>query len=121
MRGTTTAGMALGAHERRLTLVFDDVYGSSAGAIAGAWLCSANPSGLRIWLRRTRIRWSMTWWRPQPTAPVGLPLPSPLVLVPSRPCQRCGWMSTEPYQAHGSSRVAGMWGHPSPVRSGPLV
>lgn len=49
MRGTITAGMALGVHELGLTPVFDDVYGSSAGAITGAWLCSANPPGLRIW------------------------------------------------------------------------
>jgi hypothetical protein len=33
MRGTITAGMALGVHERGLTPVFDDVYGSSAAAI----------------------------------------------------------------------------------------
>lgn len=49
MRGTITAGMALGLHELGLTSVFDDVYGSSAGAITSAWLCSANPPGLRIW------------------------------------------------------------------------
>ena len=60
MRGTITAGMALGVHELGLTPVFDDVYGSSAGAITGAWLCSANPPGLRIWydtaLTRALIR-----------------------------------------------------------------
>lgn len=60
MRGTIAAGMALGVHELGLTSVFDDVYGSSAGAITGAWLCSPNPPGLRIWydttLTRTLIR-----------------------------------------------------------------
>jgi predicted patatin/cPLA2 family phospholipase len=60
MRGTVTAGMALGVHELGLTPVFDDVYGSSAGAITGAWLCSPNPPGLRIWydtaLTRTLIK-----------------------------------------------------------------
>ena len=38
MRGTISAGMALGLHELGLTAVFDGVYGSSAGAITGAWL-----------------------------------------------------------------------------------
>lgn len=56
MRGTITAGMALGVHELGLTPVFDDVYGSSAGAITGAWLCSANPPGLRIWYDTTLTR-----------------------------------------------------------------
>lgn len=56
MRGTITAGMALGVHELGLTKVFDDVYGSSAGAITGAWLCSANPPGLRIWYDATLTR-----------------------------------------------------------------
>jgi predicted patatin/cPLA2 family phospholipase len=56
MRGTITAGMALGIHELGLTRVFDDVYGSSAGAITGAWLCSANPPGLRIWYDTTLTR-----------------------------------------------------------------
>jgi predicted patatin/cPLA2 family phospholipase len=56
MRGTITAGMALGLHELGLTPVFDDVYGSSAGAITGAWLCSANPPGLRIWYDTTLTR-----------------------------------------------------------------
>jgi predicted patatin/cPLA2 family phospholipase len=56
MRGTITAGMALGVHELGLTQVFDDVYGSSAGAITGAWLCSANPPGLRIWYDTTLTR-----------------------------------------------------------------
>jgi predicted patatin/cPLA2 family phospholipase len=56
MRGTITAGMALGIHELGLTRVFDDIYGSSAGAITGAWLCSANPPGLRIWYDTTLTR-----------------------------------------------------------------
>jgi predicted patatin/cPLA2 family phospholipase len=56
MRGTITARMALGVHELGLTPVFDDVYGSSPGAINGAWLCSGNPPGLRIWYDTTLIR-----------------------------------------------------------------
>jgi predicted patatin/cPLA2 family phospholipase len=49
MRGTISAGMAYGLHEMGLTSAFDAVYGSSAGAINGAWLLSANPEGLRGW------------------------------------------------------------------------
>lgn len=49
MRGTITAGMALAVHELGFTRVFDAVYGSSAGAITGAWLCSSRPAGVRIW------------------------------------------------------------------------
>lgn len=49
MRGTITAGMACGLHERGLLPAFDAVYGSSAGAINGAWLLSATPDGLRGW------------------------------------------------------------------------
>jgi predicted patatin/cPLA2 family phospholipase len=49
MRGAITAGMVLAVHELGLTGVFDAVYGSSAGAISGAWLCSSRPAGVRIW------------------------------------------------------------------------
>jgi predicted acylesterase/phospholipase RssA len=41
---------------------FDAVYGSSAGAISGAWLLSSTPEGLRGWAdpeyARSLIRWS---------------------------------------------------------------
>lgn len=62
MRGTVSAGMALALHERGLVSAFDAVYGSSAGAITGAWLLSSTPEGLRGWAdpeyARTLIRWS---------------------------------------------------------------
>lgn len=62
MRGTVSAGMALALHERGLVDAFDAVYGSSAGAITGAWLLSSTPEGLRGWAdpayARTLIRWS---------------------------------------------------------------
>ena len=62
MRGTVSAGMALGLHELGLTSAFDAVYGASAGAITGAWLLSSRPEGLRGWTEpsyaRTLIRWS---------------------------------------------------------------
>ena len=62
MRGTVSAGMALALHERGLVPAFDAVYGSSAGAISGAWLVSSDPEGLRGWAdpdyARSLIRWS---------------------------------------------------------------
>jgi predicted acylesterase/phospholipase RssA len=62
MRGTVSAGMALALAERGLLPAFDAVYGSSAGAITGAWLVSSRPEGMRGWANpvyaRTLIRWS---------------------------------------------------------------
>jgi predicted acylesterase/phospholipase RssA len=62
MRGTVSAGMALALHELGLVSAFDAVYGSSAGAITGAWLLSTEPEKLRGWAdpdyARTLIRWS---------------------------------------------------------------
>jgi predicted patatin/cPLA2 family phospholipase len=62
MRGTVSAGMALALYERGLLPAFDAVYGSSAGAISGAWLVSSSPEGLRGWAdpdyARSLIRWS---------------------------------------------------------------
>jgi predicted acylesterase/phospholipase RssA len=62
MRGTVSAGMALALFERGLLPAFDAVYGSSAGAISGAWLLSSTPEGLRGWAdpdyARSLIRWS---------------------------------------------------------------
>ena len=62
MRGTVSAGMALALHERGLMSAFDAVYGSSAGAITGAWLLSSEPARLHGWAHpdyaRTMIRWS---------------------------------------------------------------
>jgi predicted patatin/cPLA2 family phospholipase len=61
MRGTVSAGMGLALYERGLVPAFDAVYGSSAGAISGAWLVSSNPEGLRGWAdpdyARSLIRW----------------------------------------------------------------
>ncbi len=62
MRGTLSAGMAHALHELGLVSVFDAVYGSSAGAISGAWLLSSEPDKLRGWARpdyaKNLIRWS---------------------------------------------------------------
>jgi predicted acylesterase/phospholipase RssA len=62
MRGTVSAGMALELHELGMLPAIDAVYGSSAGAITGAWLLSSTPEGLRGWAdpeyARTLIRWS---------------------------------------------------------------
>jgi predicted patatin/cPLA2 family phospholipase len=49
MRGTVSAGMAHALHELGLLDSFDAVYGSSAGAISGAWLLSSEPDRLRGW------------------------------------------------------------------------
>jgi predicted patatin/cPLA2 family phospholipase len=62
MRGTVTAGMALALHELGLVPAFDAVYGSSAGAISGAWLLSSRPEGLRGWTEPTYAR-SLIRWR----------------------------------------------------------
>jgi predicted patatin/cPLA2 family phospholipase len=60
MRGTISGGMALALHELGLVTAFDALYGSSAGAISGAWLLSSRPAGLRGWTEpafaRTLIR-----------------------------------------------------------------
>jgi predicted patatin/cPLA2 family phospholipase len=60
MRGTISGGMALALHELGLVTAFDALYGSSAGAISGAWLLSSRPEGLRGWTEpafaRTLIR-----------------------------------------------------------------
>jgi predicted patatin/cPLA2 family phospholipase len=48
MRGIVSGGMALALHELGLVQAFDAIYGSSAGAITGAWLLS-RPEGLRGW------------------------------------------------------------------------
>jgi predicted patatin/cPLA2 family phospholipase len=62
MRGTVSAGMALALHELGVVSAFDAVYGSSAGAISGAWLLSSEPERLRGWAdpdyAKTLIRWS---------------------------------------------------------------
>ena len=49
MRGTVSAGMALGLQELDLLPLFDAVYGASAGAISSTWLLSSRPAGLRGW------------------------------------------------------------------------
>ncbi len=62
MRGTVSAGMALALHELGVVSGFDAVYGSSAGALTGAWLVSSEPERLRGWAdpdyAKTLIRWS---------------------------------------------------------------
>ncbi len=62
MRGTVSAGMALALHELGVVSAFDAVYGSSAGALTGAWLISSEPDRLRGWAdpdyAKTLIRWS---------------------------------------------------------------
>jgi predicted acylesterase/phospholipase RssA len=61
MRGTITAGMACALHEAGLTRAFDAVYGTSAGAINGAWLLSSRPEGLRGWTDPRFSRALISW------------------------------------------------------------
>ncbi|AXB41176.1 patatin-like phospholipase family protein [Amycolatopsis albispora] len=56
MRGTVSAGMAWTLKELGLLPAFDAVYGSSAGAISGAWLLSSRPEGLHGWTDPTFAR-----------------------------------------------------------------
>jgi predicted patatin/cPLA2 family phospholipase len=53
-RGTYSSGMAVELERRGLTSVFDDVYGSSMGAITGAWLLSGKAE-----------HGASFWWHPQ--------------------------------------------------------
>lgn len=49
-RGAISGGMAGALHDAGLVPAFDAVYGSSAGALTGAWLLSSDPHrGLRAW------------------------------------------------------------------------
>ncbi|MFE0022820.1 patatin family protein [Amycolatopsis sp. NPDC059021] len=53
-RGTYSSGMVLALDELGLVPAFDAVYGSSAGALNGAWLlCGRSATGVR------------TWWNPE--------------------------------------------------------
>ncbi|MFE5211236.1 patatin family protein [Streptomyces sp. NPDC056600] len=73
MRGTFSAGMALALHDAGLVDAFDAVYGSSAGAITGAWLLSGAPEQLNGWAEpeyaNTMIRLS-NFWRGRPVVDV---------------------------------------------------
>jgi len=49
-RGTYSSGMALALDELGVLPAFDAVYGSSAGALNGAWLlCGRSATGVRTW------------------------------------------------------------------------
>jgi predicted acylesterase/phospholipase RssA len=61
MRGTVSAGMAYALHELGLTRAFDAIYGSSAGAINGAWLVSSRPEGLLGWTDPDFSRSLISW------------------------------------------------------------
>ncbi|MEU4598101.1 patatin family protein [Nocardia sp. NPDC023988] len=56
-RGVYSSGMVQALEELGLSTVFDAVYGTSAGAINGAWLlCGRAASGMRSWTDRTIMR-----------------------------------------------------------------
>ncbi|MDQ7805896.1 patatin family protein [Amycolatopsis sp. A133] len=49
-RGTYSSGMVLALDQLGVTQAFDAVYGSSAGALNGAWLlCGRSSTGVRTW------------------------------------------------------------------------
>ncbi|HYO85821.1 MAG TPA: patatin-like phospholipase family protein [Dermatophilaceae bacterium] len=55
-RGAVSGGMAMRLHELGLAEAFDDVYGSSAGAISAAWLASSTPERLVGWADPAYVR-----------------------------------------------------------------
>ncbi|HEY3710535.1 MAG TPA: patatin family protein [Amycolatopsis sp.] len=56
-RGTYSSGMVLALDELGATPAFDAVYGSSAGALNGAWLlCGRSQTGVRTWWNPTVMR-----------------------------------------------------------------
>ncbi|WP_083873992.1 patatin-like phospholipase family protein [Nocardia paucivorans] len=56
-RGVYSGGMVRGLEELGLSSVFDAVYGTSAGAINGAWLlCGRARSGMRLWTDPVTLR-----------------------------------------------------------------
>lgn len=63
-RGTYSSGMVMALEELGLTRCFDAVYGSSAGALNGAWLLSGRAlSGMRGWWDPEIMRRVINPWR----------------------------------------------------------
>ncbi|CAM3784526.1 patatin family protein [Kibdelosporangium persicum] len=63
-RGTYSSGMVMALEELGLTRCFDAVYGSSAGALNGAWLLSGRAlSGMRGWWDPEIMRQVINPWR----------------------------------------------------------
>jgi predicted patatin/cPLA2 family phospholipase len=63
-RGTYSSGMVMALEELGLTRCFDSVYGSSAGALNGAWLLSGRAlTGMRGWWDPEIMRRVINPWR----------------------------------------------------------
>lgn len=63
-RGTYSSGMVMALEELGLTRCFDAVYGSSAGALNGAWLLSGRAlTGMRGWWDPQIMRAVINPWR----------------------------------------------------------
>ncbi|ONI78730.1 patatin [Actinosynnema sp. ALI-1.44] len=63
-RGTYSSGMVMALEELGLTRCFDAVYGSSAGALNGAWLLSGRAlTGMRGWWDPEIMREVINPWR----------------------------------------------------------
>jgi len=70
-RGTYSSGMVVAIDELGLLDCFDDVYGSSAGALNGAWLvCGRASTGMVSWWDPTVMRRVINPWHPLRGRPV---------------------------------------------------
>jgi predicted patatin/cPLA2 family phospholipase len=70
-RGTYSSGMVVAIDELGLLPCFDDVYGSSAGALNGAWLvCGRASTGMASWWDPSVMRRVINPWHPLRGRPV---------------------------------------------------
>jgi predicted patatin/cPLA2 family phospholipase len=70
-RGTYSSGMVMTIDELGLLSCFDDVYGSSAGALNGAWLvCGRAATGMASWWDPSVMRRVINPWHPLRGRPV---------------------------------------------------
>jgi predicted patatin/cPLA2 family phospholipase len=70
-RGTYSSGMVMAVDELGLLSCFDDVYGSSAGALNGAWLvCGRAATGMASWWDPSVMRRVINPWHPLRGRPV---------------------------------------------------
>lgn len=103
-RGTYSSGMAVELERRGLTAVFDDVYGSSMGAITGAWLLSGKAE-----------HGASFWWHPRV-------MPSvirPRAVLRGKPVVDLAFLMNEVYQNWAGLDFDGVLA--SPVRLHPIA
>jgi predicted patatin/cPLA2 family phospholipase len=103
-RGTYSSGMAVELERRGLVGAFDDIYGSSMGAITGAWLLSGKAS-----------HGASFWWHPQV-------MPSvirPRAILRRRPVVDLEFLMEQVYQRWAGLDFAGVLANP--VRLHPMA